>query len=534
MSSSIEEILNITDLSELKLEDIGEEIKEDKGEEKIIRKERAIFDFSISLEERMNALNIYYQEKPQDILEITKKLTSIYCMSPVGIVRKFMYEIAKYSQLPIEIKMDCAITLADINLSHKLGLECMDLLFPYFSHFPTVCQLEYYLKLLNSELYCSLYKQRLIDFLVYNNDIMIEWRYKIILSLQNSIESTSDETSFEYAIRVCELFANNTQNRTSYRILACQNLLSNKQCISFAEELLLSFMNDPDLDHALRADSADVLLHYGSIETIKKAEDILKELGGENVILYDNKENVHTKEIEDSVRQIVYYLNTLNLSPIPTFDTVSHNIKQLAKNRYREIKYEYKPITHIGKVNIEQNHVQKIVSDKLHPHEEKIHSALVRIDLDRTIFKGINHTLQSVFLLLYTFIQTHDYKRELERRLLEELIDMAGTCTSGYISRLMNVLSGYTDYRLSIGWKDQITANLSGRLNAKLREHPDMDIILEQMTSRNIGDRSMFLKFFRENLLSIREEMYQEFKPYMEDLEWDEYFQQAVLLYDQT
>ena len=527
MSTSIEELLNMTT-----------SIEEDEKRDLNTDTTKAIFDFALPLEQRMNALNEYYQEHPQDILEITKKLTAIYCMSPVGIVRKFLYEIAKFSQLPIQIRMDCAITLADINLSEKLGLECMDLLFPYFQQFPTVCQLEYYLKLLNSDAYREIYKLRLIEFLVYDTSISIEWRYKMVLSLKSSVDSTESETSFEYAIRVCKLFAENTGNTTGYRILACQNLLSNEQETNFAEGLLLLFMTDRELDHALRADSADVLLHYGSKETIQQAESILTELGGANVHFYENKENVHTKEIEESVRQVVNYLNALNLSPIPTFDTVSYNIKQLAKTRYREVRYECTSRFHSGDKTVMEDccesSVVKIVSEQTHVNEEKIRSALVRIELDRTVFKGINHTLQSVLLLLYTYIQTHDYKEELERRLLEELIDMSGTCTSGYISRLMNVLSGYTECRLSIGWKDQITANLSGRLNARLREHPEVDEILEQMTNRKISDRSKFLKFFRENISTIREEIYQEFKPYMEDLEWDEYFQQAVLLYDQT
>jgi hypothetical protein len=57
-----------------------------------------------------------------------------------------------------------------------------------------------------------------------------------------------------------------------------------------------------------------------------------------------------------------------------------------------------------------------------------------------------------------------------KKRLLEELIDMYGTCSSGFSSRLVNVISGYGDFNLNISWRDQIIANFTGRLNARARD----------------------------------------------------------------
>jgi hypothetical protein len=360
----------------------------------------------------------------------------------------------------------------------------------------------------------------------------------MILSLINQINSTVSETSFEFTIQVCRLFVLNTRNSTAYRILACQYLLSQKQHIEYAENTLMTFMRDSTLAHNLRADAADVLLHYGTLDTIQSAENVLSELGGKFSTFYENKENVHTKEIEDSVRETVQFLDTLNLKPIPSFDTVSYNLKQLAKKMYRpkEIKYNTKNVQLLKKELCELNipireHIE-LIKEELSVEEDKVSNALLRIELDRTIFKGINHTLKSVLLLLYTYIQSQDAKYELERRLVEELIDMSGTCTSGYISRLMNVLSGFGDYSLRISWQDQISANLKGRLNAKMQKDENMEKIIEEMINRDLADRSEFLKFFRKNISSIREEMYQEFRHFMEDLEWDEYFQKAVLQYD--
>jgi hypothetical protein len=527
MSTSIDDILKqfISESTEDTVEHITE------------TNHNTIFDFSLPLDIRMNALNKVYTENPEQIIEVTKKINAIYCMSPVGIVRKFLFEIASYSILPIEIRMDCSITLADIEMSQDLGLECMDKLYPHFHRFPVICQLEYLIRLANSERYSEIYKSRLTKFLI-DSDISESWRYKMILSLINQINSTVSETSFEFTIQVCRLFVLNTRNSTAYRILACQYLLSQKQHIEYAENTLMTFMRDSTLAHNLRADAADVLLHYGTLDTIQSAENVLSELGGKFSTFYENKENVHTKEIEDSVRETVQFLDTLNLKPIPSFDTVSYNLKQLAKKMYRpkEIKYNTKNVQLLKKELCELNipireHIE-LIKEELSVEEDKVSNALLRIELDRTIFKGINHTLKSVLLLLYTYIQSQDAKYELERRLVEELIDMSGTCTSGYISRLMNVLSGFGDYSLRISWQDQISANLKGRLNAKMQKDENMEKIIEEMINRDLADRSEFLKFFRKNISSIREEMYQEFRHFMEDLEWDEYFQKAVLQYD--
>ena len=49
---------------------------------------------------------------------------------------------------------------------------------------------------------------------------------------------------------------------------------------------------------------------------------------------------------------------------------------------------------------------------------------------------------------------------------------------------------------------------------------------------KTIGDRPNFLKFFRDNVPIIREEMYEEFKEDMEESEFDLYFRRAIAKYE--
>ena len=77
--------------------------------------------------------------------------------------------------------------------------------------------------------------------------------------------------------------------------------------------------------------------------------------------------------------------------------------------------------------------------------------------------------LRRVLVSVWSYIQNHDDREKMIERLFEEFDDMSDTCSSGYISRIVNVLSGFGGWSLTISWEDQITSNLAGRLNAKLR-----------------------------------------------------------------
>ena len=149
----------------------------------------------------------------------------------------------------------------------------------------------------------------------------------------------------------------------------------------------------------------------------------------------------------------------------------------------------------------------------------------------------------------------------MEKRLLEELIEMSGTCSSGYVSRLINCVSGYGEMMLKISFEEQIISNFSGRLNSSLNkicdnnslmrknidkvklimnlENENEEIldefyerILEEMTTTEYKDKKHFLLFFRTYISSIREEMFKEFIEYISESEFDLYFRKALSYYD--
>ena len=93
------------------------------------------------------------------------------------------------------------------------------------------------------------------------------------------------------------------------------------------------------------------------------------------------------------------------------------------------------------------------------------------------------------------------------------------------------------EYQRDISFEDQIIANLESRLNNEIEKIQDEDIrgdILEEMTIPVIhyNRRMKFLGFFRSCISRIREEMYQEFRSYMEDNDYDFYFRKAIIHYE--
>ena len=61
-------------------------------------------------------------------------------------------------------------------------------------------------------------------------------------------------------------------------------------------------------------------------------------------------------------------------------------------------------------------------------------------------------------------------KIQLYTRMLQELEDMSGTCSSGFAARIVNIISGYDNFNIRMSFNDQIIANFTGRLNAAARK----------------------------------------------------------------
>lgn len=544
----------VTAIKELPLEDV-------KKDDIIIDTDRdsmsdMIMDLSVSLATRIKAVDLFYKDFGQEESnELINKLSTMYQFSGTKSLEEYLYEICTKSTISSILKITASKSLCIFNPKQTLGYKALDYVCKNMEEVPTPCKIEAVCVLMKSKTHK---KQSLEYFsiIINNVDIECDFRYKTILSLEN--KDINDKIWFiKYS--AMDFFYNN-KNRTLYRILAGQLLI--QKCSLEQDEqnkielTLMSFAQDPDLDYNLRADAADAILHLGSDDnkiTARKLIMMLGRQGGDVKTIFDNAQNVHIDEIEESVLEGLEFLASIPLGTVskkPDSDKI-------------DFEYVKKQITDMIDVkdDVEQSKDEK---DKC----DKIHISLNRIYMDRALYGIYNCSLSHILLKVWTYLKSHSSEDVMKQRLLEELIEMSGTCSSGFAGRLVNVISGFGEFNLRISWRDQIIANFTGRLNARARDITDNNqfeqnsmlyinhskessekktkeeivdeleefqgYVLEEMTinSNDFQSRKNFLKFFRKNMLSIRQELYQEFKEHITDTDFDLYFRSAISSYE--
>jgi hypothetical protein len=466
-----------------------------------------IVDLSNSLENRIKALNMFYEKEGESTIEVINKLIMLYELSGTSSLRKFLFAICEKSILNPLLKSIVAKGLCSHNPDDELGYIAIDMIYPNMGNdIGTPYKVDFIKLLMKNNSYKIQSRNHFCD-IINNLDIDCEYRYKIILNLE--------KPQFDYFIKEGLLeFLKNSKNMTLYRILASQNLFQNFELSeerSMIEDIILCFANDINLDYNLRADATDVLLQLGSDNVKNIAKTIIMNLGCIGIrkpkTIYQNAQNVHSKEIEDSIKQALEYLQTFGI----------------LKVEGKEINFDYV-----------ESQIVKMLNEN---NKEKVKIALNRIYLDRALYSAYNCTLENILLRVWTFICGHKDEIEMKNRLLEELTEMAGTCSTGFATRLINTISGFGDFSIKISWRDQISGNFTGRLNARIRDMDNLSIqekILEEMTmeTSDYNSRKRFLKFLRTNMLSIREELYDEFKEHISDTDFDLYFRGAISKYE--
>lgn len=329
-------------------------------------------------------------------------------------------------------------------------------------------------------------------------------------------------------VRLYIYFLELNEVNTDYKILTSQNLLSkpylntiDESLVSKVENYLLSLLRENTnlLTDQRLADVSDILLRYGRENAKEEAKKFIFTLGfkdNKNYVktVFNNAQNIHVEEISESALEILEYLTALPLMKIN-----GENI--VFKNVYDEI------MRLIGEV---ENYLED-------EEKRKVEVSLNRIFIDRALYSKLSCSLENILLKVWSYIQSHKYKTELINRLIEELIDMSGWCSSGYAFRLLNTLSGFGEFNIRISWTDQIIANFSGRFYALINniknENKKQDILLgftiedSDPDSKEIRDK--FKRFFMKKIPYIREEMYSEFKEYISDTDFDLSFRKAIM-----
>jgi hypothetical protein len=503
-----------------------------------------LVDMTIHPDDRHAILKFYKQKYPNNFSGIISKFIGLYTFFSNQEVLKFLYEIL-VTNIPTSDKVLIVESIgrsfvdedsdkesddgygsdfenefldvvpenhSDDNLKKYLSLAndmCIELDSSDVSTPVKISVLLTVLETDNKEEYFSSLLGCIKCILDKTDTLECDYRYKIILSIKSKFSNKKNIVK-DLALH----FINNKANMSRYRILSAQLLLQDHTLTDtqrvVIEESVLSFATDTDLDYDLRADAADLIMSFGTDKNKEVAGDVIILLGREGVLqvrsVYQNAQNVHTGKIMDSAVETIQELFIKYSNPIGSPDSILDWVS-------------------------ENGSLHKVFTED---DIKKLTIAVNRIVIDRGLYTPIKISLLRIFKLVFTFI-TEEKNHELNKRFVEELIEASSKCSSGYVTRMTNALSGFSNFNTSITWEEQIAGNVMGRLNARIRKLPEEDAgdILVQMAipSDSVLDRAEFLKFFTDNIGEIVNELIEEFSPHLPMGEIDLYLRNAILSY---
>lgn len=500
------------------IENLKNDIIQNKEENVELKDEnlsKIVIDLSIDQDIRIKAFEKYFELHNNDSIELMSQITGMYQFSGSKVIQNFLIDLCFKSNISSFLKLEAAKSLLSFyemeevfkkeddknaieiktesnkqiikrnNERKEKGYYVLNHVCKKIDDISTPCRIEAICSLME----CEKYKYESDEYfrnIINDSRIDCDYRYKSILSLENKSQIES-----KYFIKNSFLdFLMNTQNRTLYRILAAQYLLQKydfeNEVKEMIENIVLKFAEDAELDYNLRADASDLLLNLGSENSKKRAREIIEILGsieGDVKTIFQNAQNVHTKEIEKSVAEIIEFLSLYptqtkeNSENIPIdFEFVSSNIKNILKDEFNELNHVAKTECYNYLVNndiVSENNDRKFCSEQCEKQfnkHNKIKLSLNRIYMDRALYSKFNNSLINILIKIWSYLNSNEYKDEMIIRLLQELEDMSGTCSSGFCSRLVNVISGFGDLNIRISFEDQIISNFTGRLNALARK----------------------------------------------------------------
>ena len=414
----------------------------------------SILDFTISTEERLFALIQYSKSVDEEHLsETLNRIMSVFTISNSSIIKEYIIAICADINISLDLRCEMAknfsvYSVPDLDSEYCLPLKCVceELDSDIHNTVNTSKKVDMYVCLMYSQTY-KMYAGELFNKFVNNRSVDSLFRYKTIMALKtmfnmrkmSSIDLIYFQTSALVSFLTCD-------NGVCERILAAQYLLSQYPENNYTKciDTMISICNNDIYEYKSRADAVDVILKYGTeADKVigKRLLDTLILVGNSNkkpLNIYQNPQNAHSHTIEESSCKILEMIMAIPLMKI---------------NNGNEITYEF---------------VRAHLDDK-----NMIAVTLNRIDLDVARYTKFNTTLNFALVYMYSFINSQEegLKEILMFRLIEELSESSGLCSTGIFERIMNTVSGFVgDLKITISFEEQILGNLTGRLNARIRK----------------------------------------------------------------
>lgn len=335
---------------------------------------------------------------------------------------------------------------------------------------------------------------------IYKSQFINEdFKYKLFDSIKKDQQILLDIKIKIAKLIVCFYFKN-----YKYNLFTCQYLLHNNMIERPHLEFLYNIANGSS-DELCIADIADFFLSIseGNSTAFEKHRVLLEEFrslalnlfnkikwnaGTVNKNIYNNKQNIHSINIDKSVKPFFEKLITIDFdSHIPS-NTDDENI--------------HKTITEIIETckNVIEN-------NKMNVSIEKIERTIQRFILDNNVYTEKFLSLLHLLFRCYFYIMiTNGGNEELQKRFVEEMAEMADTCSTGHLVRLANIFSGF-DTSMFMDVEEELKACIFHRLTNIINSKPESvkEKIYEDIQSED------FMKSLSHDLVVLFNELEKEY-----------------------
>ena len=509
---------------------------------------KIVFNGQNDLDTRIDALTeIANRFSSEDCMDLLQQILQLYTSSGASLFERFIVVICLNSSLIcIAKKIDCMKTIfgrsgnSDViielceylykELTQKgvyifildvlthllsmyehsgvLSLEHLRLLYEYFDnenidintrYMGAISLSKQYILVPNAELKGAMYKQyNSIDTSLYpiqSNDAPQNRLFPLFITkgvFEYIISSKKIDT--KYNILLCQYIL---QTYTTYNGEDSSEIFVDQELYEKTQQKLLDIAGNTDSLYNTRADAADVLLSIGSHKYKDSARDIILNMEndtprGVQTTLYDSRQNVHR------------------------MDRHAHEGFQQMMEFHSELSRDTPSFTHIKKSIMGTCSGLPTIDNKT------VLLALKRISNDNLLVDD-RYKLIYILGVLWDIIQYSDQTESLTLRLIDELVDMSDTCTTGHLYRMVNVLSGFTlddpktgdkvYFSVKIDWEDQIYAYFVNSINREISRLYNMEEVLDEMRwDVKLGNKTNYNRFCREYIPILHEKLRGEFK----------------------